>query len=401
MGNNALPKVNMTRLGNAKSIGFFVELGIYLTLVCNFFILWGNSQDISLFVSWPTRLMVTYIFVLALALFLHNTTNRKATAIDAWFVALALYSAVCFAIRMAPGQLVSYMCFAMLPACIALYRRTENIRRVKKIVYLANCVYALLFLWLSTKPNSHDFMGEYGIEVLDELTLGFANTNETGIYLMLSFFIMLSSVFFWKKWWQKAGALILSASLWELMRQTDCRIAIVLATVAAVVVFLQRIFKLGGITRRIVLLLPAIMFVATMLFPETVDSLSLMGEDLDTGRYGLYQVFFSRFDISGILVGNVPGFAGGNLHNSYLSVVAGYGVITTVLYVILLGVALREQQENAKKSEAAYAAYIGILCVIAHGIAEGTLLIAGTVYAGLAGLLFLLTMPDEEGDETL
>ena len=97
-----------------------------------------------------------------------------------------------------------------------------------------------------------------------------------------------------------------------------------------------------------------------------------------------------------MLVGNVSGFADGNLHNSYLSIVAAYGVVTTVLYVVFLGAVLREQQKNSRKSESAYAAYIGVLCVVAHGIAEGALLIAGTVYAGLAGLLFLLTLPEEQ-----
>ena len=121
-----------------------------------------------------------------------------------------------------------------------------------------------------------------------------------------------------------------------------------------------------------------------------------MGEILDTGRYNIYQAFLSHLDFLGVFVGNVPGFAGGNLHNSYLSVMAAYGLITTVLYVVFLNAVLREQHANSQKSEAAYAAYIGILCVIAHGIAEGALLISGAAYAGLGGLLFLLTLPEEK-----
>lgn len=396
MENNPMPKVNTIRLGNVKTNEVYIELGVYLTLICNFFILWGNSQKITTFVSWPTRLMISYIFLLAAVFLVNSITCRKVGLIDAWFVALAIYTAVCFVMGRNLGRLVQYMCFAMLPSCIVLYRRVVHVRRMKRAVYIANNYYAILFVLLSFADNSHHYQGEYSIEILEELTLGFRNTNETGIYLMLSFLIMISSVFFWKKRWQKRAALILSVVLWCLLVQTKCRMTILLAAIAAVLAFLQRSFKLGSINRRIVLLLPAISFLATILFPETIGKLLFMGEQLDTGRYGLYQGFLGSLDIIGILVGDVPGFMGGNLHNSYLSVVASYGVLNTIFYIFFLNAVLREQQANAKKSEASYVAYLGVLCVIAHGISEGTLLIAGTVYAGMAGLLFLLTLPEEE-----
>lgn len=396
MENNAMPKLNKIRLGNVRTIEFYIELGVYLVLICNFFILWGNSQNITVFVSWPTRLMVSYIFLLALVLFGHCVASRNVGLIDAWFVALAVYSAVCFVIERNLAQVVQYMCFAMLPSCVVLYRRVVHVHRMKRAVYIANILYALLFILLSFADNSHHFQGPYYIKILEQLTLGFRNTNEAGVYLMLSFLVMLSSIFFWTKRWKKGVALALSAVLFSLLWQTECRIAIVLAVIATVVILLQRLFRLGGVIRRIVLLLPAISILGTLLFPETMTETLLFGEALDTGRYRLYQEFFDHLNLSGILVGNIPGLGGDNLHNSYLSIAASYGMLTTVFYIIFLNAVLREEQTNAKRTLESYVAYIGVLCVIAHGIAEGALLIAGTVYAGMAGLLFLLTLPEEE-----
>lgn len=396
MGNNALPKLNTVRLGNAKNFSFYVELGVYIVLICNFFILLGNSQKIELFVSWPTRLMMIYIFLLGLVLFAHCVTNRKVGIVDAWFTAVLAYTAVCFVARMAPSQIVRYMCFVMLPACMVLYRRVENVNRLKTAIYLANWCYALLFFELSKAGNSHDYNDLYGIRILDELTLGYGNPNETGMYLMLSFIIMISSVFFWKKVWQKVVSLGLSALVYSLLWQTDCRMAILLATIVAAAAFLQHLFKAGKIVRVIVLLLPLISFLITILLPEFVDSLSLMDEQLDTGRLGLYQLFLSRINFGVILVGNMPGFVDGNLHNSYVSLVSAYGVLATVLYIAFMNAVLREKQKDTRNNNAAgYVAYVGALCVVAHGMAEAALIISGTVYAGMAGLLFLLSLPEE------
>lgn len=397
MENSALPKVNMpAQSKSAKIICGYVELGVFLTLICNFLILLGNSQDITILVSWPTRFMVSDIFLLGCVLFINSIASHKVGIIDAWFAALVAYSAFCFIMAGQLGQYVSYMCFMMLPACMVLYRRVLNVRRVRLAVYVANTCYAILFILLSRASNSHYFQGPYGITIIEELTLGFNNPNESGIYLMLSFFVMLSAVFYWKKRWQRNGSIVLSVVLYYLLWQTQSRMAILMAAVAAVAVLMRRFYKPGIIMRMTVLLSPAISFVITMLFSAVLDSVSLMGEALDTGRYNIYQALLSRLDFLGVFIGNVPGFAGGNLHNSYLSIMGSYGLITTVLYIALSNAVLREQHANSQKSEAAYAAYIGILCIISHGIAEGTLLLSGTVYAGLGGLLFLLTLPEEK-----
>lgn len=392
MKNKVLSQRNISKRRHVKSIDYYVDLGIYLVLICNFLILLGNSQGITVLVSGPTRLMVSYIFALAIVLFFYNASRHQVCTIDAWFMALAAYAVICFVFQWDISRLVQFMCFAMLPSCAVLYRSVKKVAYIKQTVYTANCCYAVLFILLSMAPNSHDFQGNYAIIALDELTLGFNNTNETGMYLMLSFFIMLSSVWSWKKKWQKNLSIFFCCVQVYMIWQTRCRIVMVLVIMAVAFTLLRRHYRLRGLARRFVLYLPILSLLGSLLFHDWTRLLTLFNEELDSGRYNIYMTFFNSLDISGILIGNAPG---SNLHNSYLSIMAAYGIITALLYILFLNAVLREQQYNIKDTKS-YVAYIGILCVVTHGIAEGTLLIAGTVYAGLTGLLFLLTLPEEE-----
>ena len=75
-----------------KTIDYFVDIGVYMVLICNFFILWGNSQDINVIVSWPTRLMVSYIFLLAIYLFITKVTSNKAELMNVYNEYASLHS---------------------------------------------------------------------------------------------------------------------------------------------------------------------------------------------------------------------------------------------------------------------------------------------------------------------
>ena len=232
----------------------------------------------------------------------------------------------------------------------------------------------------------------YGVEIVDELTLGYPNANETGIYLMLSYLIFLVGILNSKKLLTKGLQLVAAMVVGNMLIQTNSRICIVIGTVATLLVFLFRWVKLGSFFRWLILLLPVITLLLVLTMPDKVESMTFMEEALDTGRYGLYTMFFQNMTLQNWLFGK--GISG-NMHNSYLSVLATYGLPMAILYIVLLNEGLKEIQKHAKKA-ATYAAYIGLLAVVAHGVAEGTLLTAGAVYAGLAGLLFVLALPEEE-----
>ena len=396
MSNNPQKQLNMTRQGNTKSLEYFIEIGVYIALVCNFLILYGNSQGVSLFVSWPTRLMVSYIFLLAVVLSVNNLLSSRVGKIDAIFLLFALFMVASAYVSSGLfgmlGGLVSHMCFVMLPACLLLYRRVTNVSRIRKSVYIANFCYALLFVYLSRQSNSHYAFGEYGIEIVDELTLGYRNPNETGIYVMLSYLIMLTGFCDAKGRKKKIIYLAMLGILGYMLLQINSRTCVAITVVATVLVLLHRWVKLRSLLRWAILLLPAITALLLTLDPGMVEDMTFMGEAFDTGRYGLYQRFFQNQSLQTALFGTG---VSANLHNSYMSVAYIYGFPLLILYIGLLNASLKEMQKRVDNT-GRYAAFVGALAVVAHGIAEGTLLTAGAVYAGLAGLLFVLALPEEE-----
>ena len=397
MKNRTEPLQNKVAFDFTKTIDFYVEIGVYIVLVCNFFILLGNSQDITPFVSWPTRIMVSYIFPLAMYLFYDRARNNRVDRLDALYVALVITTLVCYLFTCRGsflGRAVQYMCFLMLPGCFVLYRRIKNVKKIKNAVYIANIAYSLLLIFLSFMKNSHYYFGEYGLRIVQELTLGYTNPNETAIYLMLPFFLMLSAVFSVKANWKKFALAALAAQLLYMVWATKSRTCIILCMAALILIFAQRIFRIGRLGTIVATFLPLIAFLVVMLFPEWVTTQSVMGEVADTGRYRLFDSFFNKLNLESVLIGDYLTYGGSNMHNSFLSIMAMFGLPVAILYIFFLHRALQNYR-NYENTLGKYAAFIGLLMVIAHGASEGTLLTAGTVYAGMSGLLLLLTLPEE------
>lgn len=397
MKNRTEPLQNKVAFDFTKTIDFYVEIGVYIVLVCNFFILLGNSQGITFFVSWPTRIMVSYIFLLAIYLFYDRARNNRVDRLDALYVALVITTLVCYLFTCRGSFLtkaVQYMCFLMFSGCFVLYRRIKNVKQIKHAVYIANIIYALLLIFLSFMKNSHYYFGEYGLRIVQELTLGYTNPNETAIYLMLPFFVMLSAVFSIKANWKKYALAALAAQLLYMVWATKSRTCIILCVVALVLILTRQIFRIGNISIAAVTLLPLIAFLVIMLFPEWVTTQTVMGEVADTGRYHLFGSFFNKSSLESVIIGDFLSYGGSNMHNSFLSIMAMFGLPVAILYIFFLHRAL-QNYKTCNNSLENYASFVGLLMVVAHGVSEGTLLVSGTVYAGMAGLLLILALPEE------
>lgn len=387
-----------TKTRRKKTIDYFVDLGVYMVLICNFFILWGNSQGIDLIVSWPTRLMVSYIFLLAIYLFITKATSNKAELTDALFVGLVAITAVCYVLTCKSalfGKLVQYMCFLMLPGCCVLYRHAGRVKELKKAIYIANVFYAFLFIALIYAPNSHIAYGPYGLEEVEELTLGYQNPNETAIYVMLSFFALTAAAFNEEKltWKWCYGAL--AAEMYYIVLQTQSRTCIVLCTAFLVLALLQKRFKIGKKMLKVAVVLPVIILLIMMEFPQWIARLRFMGEVADTGRILIFNSFFENWDMSHAVLGDFLQYGGSNLHNSFLTLMGMFGLPTATFYMYFIyknSVVYAEQSAT----QGAYLGYVGWIMLIIHGIAEGTLVAAGTVYAGMAGLMLILMLPEEK-----
>ena len=146
--------------------------------------------------------------------------------------------------------------------------------------------------------------------------------------------------------------------------------------------------------RLIAFLIPLISLVLVRVIPDTLKELNFMGEAMDTGRYFVFNRYFDGLTVGSFLFGDVAKYPGNNMHNSYLSILAMFGVLVTIVYILFFNTSLKAYYNKLSNTQS-YVAYAGVLAVIIHGAAEGALLMAGTVYAGMTGLLFLLMLPEE------
>lgn len=386
------------RTKREKNIDYFVEIGVYMVLICNFFILWGKSQGIDLIVSWPTRLMVSYIFLLAIYLFSAKVAGEKAKSIEALFVVLVAVTAFCCLYICKSAimcKLVQYMCFLMLPGCCVLYKHAGRVKELKKAIYIANIFYAILFVALIYAPNSHVAYGRYGLEVVEELTLGFQNPNETAIYVMISFFVLTCAVFSQKKRLWKGFYGALATQMFYIVWQTQSRTCVVLSVAFLVLALLHKWFRIGKKMLNVAVALPAVILVIMLELPEWIATLRFMGEVADTGRIRIFNAFFANWDLSRAVLGNFLQYGGQNLHNSFLTLIGMFGVPVAVFYMYFLHRATMVYYREDTKP-VAYLGYVGWVMLIIHGIAEGTLVSAGTVFAGLMGLMLILMLPEEK-----
>ena len=96
-------------------------------------------------------------------------------------------------------------------------------------------------------------------------------------------------------------------------------------------------------------------------------------------------------------MGDFDRYIGGNLHNSYLTIFAIFGVVGLVAYMLLLTSSVRDYYLQLNKSNKSNCiAYWGILGIIAHGAAESTFLTSGMIYAVMFAIMLVLTLDEEK-----
>ena len=375
----------------------YIEMCVFVTLVCNFFILWGNPIYNNTIISLGTRVMILFLLGLAIVAFLNSLRRMRLSTMNAWFTLIVVLTAFCGVASSGTGfagLLVNYLCFLMLPSFMMLYYDVQHTRTIKKAVYVAALAYTGLFLWLNRQNFAYRIVGEYGLELGDNLTLGYTNPNETGMYLLITFFILLVAFFDHKKWWQKGLYAAATAANMYFIMLTDSRACIILAWIALVVTVFNLDTYCGRIIQRIVLAVPAFFLVLSLIFPNFLARLTVMGEIADTGRSAMFSAVIGAMKPIHYLIGNFFHYPGSNLHNSYISLLAMFGLPVTVLYLRFMGLALSHYHTRIT-TKSTRIAFMCFLCVILHGVAEAAFLVSGVVYAGMSSLLFLLMLPDE------
>lgn len=378
----------------------FFSLSIYISLLCNLGILIGNPLKIYPLVSLSTHVLIISIVGFALLTFLQQLNVRRTDRI--MFLAFVVFLIVVlftFAQGMSVvlNKYVSALCFLMLPSYIVLFYRQSCSQETKKAIYRIAFVYWLVFLYLSISELSHIGYNDWGIYQSKTLTLGFQNSNETGMMLFIPYVILLSAFADSDRVYRKVLSGLAVLHLLYLIIETKSRTCIILSVFIAAVFLFRSTIKIAKCWLTISILLPFVTLLFQMLFSDLLDNIIILGETADSGRIWLWSSFIDNTSIFEWLFGNVADYGGANMHNSYLSVVAAYGIVGFIPYLIFLWKSFNHYFVNLESSPINYSqriAFVGLLGVIIHGCAEAAFFVSGTVYAGLVSLLFILALPE-------
>lgn len=372
---------------------------LVVALLCNFLVLLGEPLKNDSIVSLGSQGLIFSLFGFALFQFIAVVKGQNAKN-TYYFVAL-IASAVVSALLSGPTailqKLIPLICFFMLPVSLLLYKGIYNVRFIKNTIYRFNWVYTILWTILSFSSLSHVFYGEYGIETIDALTLGYANPNQTGIYLMISFIIAICAFQRDIKKEYKVAYFVQGIWMFVLVCQTQSRTCIIISVVILLLWLFKKIDKIGHRFTVFCFVLPLLMALLLLFGGDKIQDFLIFNEELDTGRANLFNSVASRLTFSTVIFGNFAGWIGGNLHNSYFTIFAVFGMVGFIVYIAFLWKVVKDYYTQIdRKSPSAMLAYLGVLAVIVHGSTESTLLTAGMVYGSLASLIFILTLNEDK-----
>lgn len=202
-----------------------VDFCVVVSLLCDFLILLGEPMRSDAIVSLGSRgLLLLFLAVSALQIL---AVIKAKNAKNAYYLLAVIGAVAVSAVLSGPMSILQHavqlICFFMLPGYLLLYKDALNVKLLQEIIYKFNWFCTGLWTLLFFSSRSHIFYGEYSAITLNELTLGYANPNQTGMLLMVSFIIAFSA-------WQRDipknyKRLYLVQCLWTLIMlyQTDSR----------------------------------------------------------------------------------------------------------------------------------------------------------------------------------
>ena len=279
-------------------------------------------------------------------------------------------------------SLVALFCFWEIP--IFMQFSTQNVSKsFKEKLYYVFLGLAAYYVFLALSSISHDYMGPYGIVQLDELTLGYTNPNQTGMYLLICFFILLSAAAYFQKRWLRHLYIAAAIIIGTLIFATNSRSCVLLAAAYAFyyVFFSKKISaRIIGMIAKIAFFLPIILFIFIVFFQQAAQSILVMGEEFDTGRATIFSDVFTNYDLVKFLLGDYSSHQFENLHNAYLSIFATAGFFVALLYVVFLRNKFLEIHKTAKQRHQQLA-FVGLITLIVHMSVEAAFFTAGSVYA--------------------
>ena len=243
------------------------------------------------------------------------------------------------------------------------------------------------------------------------LTFHFTNPNLTGMFLMHSALYCFISIYYFKNFIVRIGIFILLSFIVYFDFATGARSTLVVFIFFALFIFLNFALK-NGITispkiSMIIILMPLVLALVYLELHEIglIDKLFSFF-DFGEGKSLNSRVYIWTAGLSGFkknpILGDYYGISNGlgmsQMHNTHIDILASYGVLPFVLFIILLHNGIKEviPSANTKFSRIALFAFYA---VILEGTFEAALVSGGVgLYIMSFGFLLLAKYTSEEED---
>ena len=347
--------------------------------------------------AWMSR--GTYLIFLCTAwVFVRRFTdlNKKIKYSELMFFLIAIGGVVAFiyAGSFSFGRIVPLLCFFELPILMVSVEKSNAV--VKNIIYGVYFFLGIFYIRLSFSDKAHYYMGFYGESTVEELTLGFSNPNLTAMFLVFSLLVILIATSEIKRKILKSVFFAFSCVLLVLIYKTMSRAGLFIALIAIATVFLQRQKMVNSLLKKFAWIFPAVFFLFILLGREFYGDRLFMGEEFDTGRIMIYDRALSGFDnLPTLLFGKYSEFAGVNLHNTVVAILASYGIMTAISYLAFLKCKINEDfklVENKSQETALFS----FMLIILYSSVEAAFFISGSAYAVQVFSIYYLCLPEEE-----
>lgn len=370
-------------------------LPIYISLIAMLAILigqpWQNSMLISIG-TWTIIFSVTLSFLVSLSW----KIKAKHLFLLLFLLCISLFSMLASG-AISYRSIVAALCFIELP--MGLFYTDDRVKtKVCKAVYLV--FYALSFYHIYLRFTNLAFLyrTEENSVLIEGLTLGYPNPNQTGMFLMVTFFILASGICFFRSKLIKLLFLLNSLFIAYLILETSSRVCIILLIAFVLSFVFQKRIKIKPWLIKVSFISPIVFLAFIMFFESIYEGWSILGDSFETGRFGLYSEAFNAVGAKNYLFGNFAAISFQNTHNAYLSIFGTVGIVGLVVFVTFLYFKFRDISFLVKMNHQKIA-YIGLLLLLVHSSVEAAFFTSGSVYAVLVISLSCLSVAGSSGGQ--
>ena len=299
-------------------------------------------------------------------------------------VALLIIIIIAF-ISMSLSKQINYeglshlLSFLEIPFFIVFLRPNANVKRIN-IVAITEFIIVVLYLVAFYSDRSHVIPTIYGTRLIDDLTLGFSNPNETAMHLFAAMTVSVSLLYYYKNKLARCLLFLILILLLFFINETHSRAGIIFSVLFLVsVIPFIRIEKLIPVFQYVSLLFPVLVLLLSITYSAFFKTHSLFGQQIDTGRIDIYLQRLTNLKAYQWILGDYS-YLFQNSLNSYLSVLVTLGLPSLLLFFYLIyrcSIFIK----SSVLTDYGLIAYLAFLITIMYSSVESASLVSGSLYA--------------------